>query len=97
MAIEEKGRRTEMQSQNHVILENRERLSVSGVTDVESYNENDVTMQTSMGMLIVRGSNLHIEKLNLESGELAVMGEISALEYEDRPSARGGLFARLFG
>ncbi len=97
MTNEEKLRRTGAEMQNNVILEGRARLSVSGVVDVESFDETLVLMETSDGMLSVRGSGLHMEKLNLENGELALVGEITALEYDDRVSARTGLLARLFG
>lgn len=97
MANEEKLRRSGMEPPSNLILESRERLSVSGVTDVESFDENLVSMETSEGMLTVRGSGLHVTRLNLENGELALAGEISALEYDERASARAGLFSRLFG
>lgn len=97
MAMEEKPRRTGAELPNNLILESREHLSISGVADVESFDENLVSMETSEGMLTVRGSGLHVEKLNLENGELALAGEITSLEYEDRAPARGGLFAKLFG
>lgn len=97
MGIEEKPRRSGAELPNNLILESRAHLSVTGVTDVESFDENAVSMETSEGMLTVRGSGLHVEKLNLENGELALAGEISSLEYEDRASARGGLLAKLFG
>lgn len=97
MAADDKTRRASVELPGNLILEGRARLSVSGVMDVESFDETLVLMETSDGMLSVRGSGLHMEKLNLENGELALVGEISALEYDDRVSARTGLFARLFG
>lgn len=76
-------------------LEGRNRLSVSGVEEVESFDETTIVMVTSQGLLIIRGEQLHIEALSLEGGELKVTGEIDSLSYEeaDRP---GGLLARLF-
>lgn len=82
---------------NHLILESRERLSVSGVVDVESFDETVVVMETSEGMLTVRGSGLHVSKLNLENGELSLAGQVTAMEYDDRLPGRIGLLARLFG
>ncbi|MGN8898159.1 sporulation protein YabP [Flavonifractor sp. HCP28S3_F3] len=82
---------------HHIILEERERLSVSGVEEVESFDENTIVMSTSRGTLVIRGENLHIEKLSLDGGDLKVEGDIDALTYEDGGRDRsGGLLARLF-
>lgn len=82
---------------HHIILEEREQLSVSGVEEVESFDENTIVMLTNRGTLIVRGEELHIEKLSLDGGDLKVEGTIDSLTYEDSGRDRaGGLFARLF-
>lgn len=76
----------------------REHLTVSGVEDVERFDENCIVMATSVGTLIVTGEDLHIGKLSLDGGELHVDGHIDAVNYEDQVQHRGGgLFARLFG
>ena len=80
---------------HHIILEGREQLTVSGVEEVESFDENSIVMDTIKGVLIVRGENLHIEKLSLDGGDLKVEGSIDSLTYEERRNAQGGLFARL--
>ena len=51
---------------HHLILEDRENLTVSGVEEVESFDENTIVMETAQGLLIVRGEGLHIEKLSLD-------------------------------
>ena len=73
-------------------LEGRERLTVSGVEDVERFDETGIVMSTSVGTLVVTGEDLHIGKLSLEGGELHVDGRIDALTYEDAPEERGGSF-----
>lgn len=78
-------------------LTGREHLNVSGVEDVERFDENGVIMTTSAGTLIVTGENLHIGKLSLEGGELFVDGRIDSVSYEDTPERQGGFFSRLFG
>ena len=95
MPYEENRPRAE--AAHHIILEEREQLSVSGVEEVESFDENTIVMLTNRGTLIVRGEELHIEKLSLDGGDLKVEGTIDSLTYEDsgRHSA-GVLFARLF-
>ena len=55
---------------HHLILEDRERLTVSGVEEVESFDENTIVMETAQGVLIVRGEGLHIEKLSLDGVDL---------------------------
>ena len=82
----------------NLILENRERLSVSGVIDVESFNDESVIVDTELGVLVVRGMDLHINKLNIDSSELSVEGDIMSCEYSDRDGSRskGGFFARMF-
>ena len=78
-------------------LTGREHLLVSGVEDVERFDETGIVMSTSAGMLVVTGENLHIGKLSLEGGELYVDGRIDAVTYEEESGSRGGLFGRIFG
>ena len=79
-----------------LVLDERERLSISGVSDVTSFDESAVIAETSLGVLVVRGEGLHIERLSLDTGELVLEGEVASLEYE-QPRAGGGLLRRLFG
>jgi len=81
---------------HNIILEGRERLSISGVEDVESFDEESIVVHTSGGMLLVRGSDLHIEKLSLDGGDLAVEGLVHTLRYEEETREKGGLLTRLF-
>ena len=88
-------RRVEL-SPHNVVVENRERLSVSGVAEVISFDENEVSLVTSMGILTVGGQELHVEKLNLEMGELAIVGRVEAVVDEDEQQRRRGFWSRLF-
>ena len=88
MPYEENRPRAE--AAHHIILEEREQLSVSGVEEVESFDENTIVMLTNRGTLIVRGEELHIEKLSLDGGDLKVEGTIDSLTYEDSGRDRGG-------
>ena len=76
-------------------LEERGKLFVTGVDEVESFDENTVVMTTDLGTLVVQGENLHIESLSLEGGELKVTGEVDSLSYEQRQDT-GGFLRRLF-
>lgn len=88
--------RSGVESAHHIILEERERLTVSGVEEVESFDENTIVMDTARGALVVRGQDLHIEKLSLDGGDLKVEGIIDSLTYEESRQDRGGLLSRLF-
>ncbi|MDR1132022.1 MAG: sporulation protein YabP [Oscillospiraceae bacterium] len=80
---------------HNVIMEDRARLSVTGVTDVESFDDRQIVARTSKGSLIIRGGELHIDQLSLDSGELAVTGLITDLGYEETAPG-GSLWSRLF-
>lgn len=93
MAYEDGKLRSEVS--HHVILEGREELAVSGVEEVESFDENTIVMVTNKGTLVVRGEDLHIEKLSLDGGDLRVEGMVESLNYEDEGRDRGGFLSRL--
>jgi len=94
MAYEEKYKKTEQP--HNLILEGRRRLSVSGVEDVESFDENEVVLATVSGILIVKGDNLQIEKLSLDGGDLVLEGDVESMTYEARQREKGGFWTRLF-
>ena len=82
---------------HHILLEGREQLTVSGVEEVESFDENTIVMSTVKGTLVVRGEDLHIEKLSLDGGDMKVEGSVDSLTYEDDRRGRGGLLSRRLG
>ena len=85
MAQEERSR----EMPHSVILEGREKLTISGVTDVHSFDEEQVLLETVRGMLVVRGQGLHVERLQLEAGELIIQGgDRSARVRRQRAAAR---------
>lgn len=71
----------------------RKNLTMTGVTEVVSFDENTVVLQTSLGLLIVQGQQLSLQNLSLEGGQVAVEGTIGALSYEE---PRQGGWRRLF-
>jgi len=81
---------------HHLILEDRRALTVSGVSDVDSFDEMTVTIYTDIGELTVKGQGLHINRLNIETGELTMEGQIQSMTYTDVQSRSGGFFGRLF-
>ena len=86
-----------MLPEHRLELLGREHLTVSGVEDVERFDENCIVMATCVGTLIVTGEELHIGKLSLDGGELHVDGRIDSLAYEDPVMSRGGFLRRLLG
>ena len=82
---------------HYLTLEDRERLTVSGVEEVESFDEATIVMVTAQGVLVVRGEGLHIEKLSLDGGDLKVEGMIESLVYEAPRRGKGGFLSRLLG
>ena len=80
---------------HHVVIEDRKSLTVSGVEDVERFDENTIVLSTSRGAMVVAGENLHIEKLSLDGGDLKVDGDIDSVSYEEENVARGGFLSRL--
>ena len=84
-------------AEHRLELVGRERLTISGVEDVDRFDETGIVMSTSAGTLVVTGEDLHIGKLSLDGGELHVDGRIDSVTYEDEGRSRGGFFSRLFG
>ena len=78
-------------------LVGRERLVVSGVEDVDRFDETGIVMSTAAGTLVVTGEDLHIGKLSLDGGELHVDGRIDSVTYEDEGQSRGGFFSPTLG
>lgn len=80
-----------------ITLDSRQKLKITGVTDVESFDEYEVVLNTADGILTVEGTGLHMEKLTLDSGDVLVTGTVNTLKYENAPAVKGGLLSRLFG
>lgn len=68
----------------NLILENREKLNVSGVLDVLSFDDQIVIVETELGLLTVKGENIRINKLSLDTSEVVVEGEINSLGYSNK-------------
>lgn len=76
-------------------LQERRQLTVTGVTEVVSFDDTAVVLQTSLGTLVVQGRELQLKTLSLEGGQVAVEGSVASLVYEEPRSAGG--WRRLFG
>ena len=84
------------QMPHRLTLSERSRLTVTGVTEVISFEETAIVLQTCMGLLQVQGSGLQLKNLSLEGGQVEVDGSVSTLAYEE-PRQAAGWKRRLFG
>ena len=85
-----------LQLPHKLTLDSREKLIVTGVTEVLSFDEGSVVMKTHLGTLTVLGENLVLKTLSAEGGQVEVAGSVSALSYE-QPREPGGWLRRLLG
>ncbi|MBM7623884.1 sporulation protein YabP [Sporohalobacter salinus] len=82
-------------SKHRIKLDDRELMEVSGVLEVINFSEEQVSLDTELGPLLILGEDLNIQQLNLDNGELVVDGYISGLDYS-QDSNNGGVFSNLF-
>lgn len=83
MAIEERKINNPNNVIQNLILENREKLSISGVLDVLSFDDQVVIVETELGLLTIKGENLRINKLSIDTSEVIVEGEVYNLAYSE--------------
>ena len=96
MPVEE--RKNNINVIQNLVLENREKLSISGVLDVLSFDDQIVILETELGLLTVKGNNLRINKLSIDTSEVIVEGEIYNLAYSDDnlENKAGGFLNKIF-
>ena len=87
MTIDERKATTTGVIQN-LILENRGKLSISGVLDVLSFDDQVVILETELGLLTVKGENIKINKLSIDTSEVIVEGDISYMAYSDKENEK---------
>ncbi len=83
-----------MQIPHRLTLNERRQLSMTGVSEVVSFDESAVVLRTELGTLVIQGRDLQLKTLSLDGGQVAVDGHISAMHYEE-PRPAGGWFQRL--
>ena len=98
MNIEERKTSNSATIIQNLILENREKLNISGVLDVLNFDDQVVVVETELGLLNVKGDNLRINKLSLDTSEVIVEGDIYSLNYSDKSSDKknGSLLGKIF-
>ena len=83
-------------AEHNVIIENRNKLVLSGVNEVESFEEDNVCLKTTKGDLTIRGNEMKMESFQAEIGDLVMRGNIYALVYVNDTGAKEGFFSRIF-
>ncbi|OPX84479.1 MAG: Spore protein YabP [Pelotomaculum sp. PtaB.Bin104] len=85
------------QPNHNLNMRGRKQLTLEGVRHIDSFNDNEITLETSMGMLILKGEGLHITQLSLDQGTAEVEGFINSLSYtEAKGKGKGkGLLGRI--
>ena len=81
---------------HNLIMEDRKKLTITGVSQVDHFDDQSVVLLTDAGQLTIRGNDLHISQLNVDTGELNVTGFIYGLIYSDDDRKSVGFFSRLF-
>lgn len=76
-------------------MQNRGSLALTGITNVESFNEEEIVATSDWGELMIKGAALNVEVLDLQSGELKISGKITALVYTEK-IIKSGFFRRAF-
>ena len=86
--------------QHKLIFQNRGTGNITGICDVVSFDENAIVLDTDMGLLTIKGKDLHVSRLTVEKGELEVEGQVDSLAYSSNEAYRKtgqSILARLFG
>lgn len=86
----------EENKRHSILMEDRKKVNLTGVTDVLSFDEECVVADTTDGAVVLKGRDLHVSNLNLDKGELFVDGDFTGIVYEDIPAAKTSLFGRIF-
>lgn len=76
---------TDQQTPHHsLILQDRQMLELSGVTDVDSFDENEISLYTTLGEMVIRGKGLHVNAMNVDTGDMQIDGDIHSVVYGDK-------------
>ncbi len=88
--------RVDFKTQN-ILVENRNKVTITGVEQVESFNENTIILMTVKGGMTIKGEGLNVGKLNLEDGNVKIDGIINGIFYNDKDSSqKGNLIGKIF-
>lgn len=81
----------------NILVEDRNKASITGVEQVESFNDNTIVLKTIKGGMIIKGEGLNVDKLNLDNGNVRISGIINGINYVEKGSSeKGGLIGKIF-
>lgn len=86
----------ETEKLQNIILENREKLSVTGVIDILTFDEDEIMLETENGILEISGSGLKVEQLSSETGEVLARGTVDSIVYSGEVKQKSGFFKSIF-
>ena len=92
--MEEK--KNELKSAHSILIDEREKIKVSGVTDVDSFDENEIILYTSDGGVVLSGEDFKINRLNVESGDVEIEGFVNEIKYTNLTQTSSGLWSKIF-
>ncbi len=80
-----------------LLILNRDNIEITGVTDIVSFDSDEVYLETVQGMLTIQGENMHVSRLALDSGVVMASGNVTAVTYSDTKKVNAGsILSRLF-
>ncbi len=83
-------------SPHSILMQGRSQLSVTGVKDIENFDDELVVLCTEEGEMVISGHGFHINKIDLDSGNFTLDGDIVSISYNNNPSFKGGFFSKIF-
>ena len=88
----------DLKNNNHkVIIENREKITISGAVDVESFDEREISVYTTEGAVVLYGDDFKINRLNVDSGDVEIEGYINEFKYTGADKSEGGsIWSKIF-
>ncbi len=85
-----------LNAHHSAILEDRQNLNLSGVTDVDSFDENEISLYTTLGEMVIRGKALHVNAMNVDTGDMQIDGDIRSIVYGDKDrKKKPGFFGKI--
>lgn len=85
------------QSHHSLILQDRQTLELSGVTDVDSFDETEISLYTTLGEMVIRGKALHVNAMNVDTGDMQIDGDIHSIIYGDKDrKKKQGFWGKVF-
>lgn len=86
----------QMTAHHSAILQDRATLELTGVTDVDSFDENEISLYTTLGEMVIRGRALHVNAMNVDTGDMQIDGDIRSIVYGDKDrKKKTGLFGKI--